>query len=305
MDYIAAKPISLKAHPIYNEKWLQQVIAEDPNILGLGELIVKDAERIQPRAGRLDLLLADPVAGTRYEVEIQLGPTDESHIVRTVEYWDIERSRYPQYDHVAVIVAEDITSRFLNVISLFHKAIPLVAIQLNALQVGDHLTVNATTVLDLMRLGTDEEDEPGQATDRAYWEHRASLASLAVADQLLAMIREVTKDDRLNLKYNKYYIGLARDGIADNFMGFHPRKSGHVLTDFKIPRSEELTARLEESGLDVAHGFRAQTDRYYVRLTESDLTKFRPLLLELIQRASNTPVDESQGEGDWSRPETA
>ncbi len=26
---------------------------------------------------------------------------------------------YPQYEHVAVLVAEDITSRFLNVITLF------------------------------------------------------------------------------------------------------------------------------------------------------------------------------------------
>jgi len=41
----------------------------------------------------------------RYEVEIQLGATDESHIIRTIEYWDIERKRYPQYEHTAVIVA--------------------------------------------------------------------------------------------------------------------------------------------------------------------------------------------------------
>ena len=34
---------------------------------------------------------------------------------------------------MAVLVAEDITGRFLNVISLFNKAIPLVAIQLRAL----------------------------------------------------------------------------------------------------------------------------------------------------------------------------
>lgn len=58
----------------------------------------------------------------RYEVEVQLGSTDESHIIRTIEYWDIERKRYPQYDHTAVIVAEDITSRCLNVISLIRPA---------------------------------------------------------------------------------------------------------------------------------------------------------------------------------------
>ena len=44
-------------------------------------------ERRQPKAGRLDLLLSDPESLTRYEVEIQLGSTDESHIIRTIEYW--------------------------------------------------------------------------------------------------------------------------------------------------------------------------------------------------------------------------
>ena len=60
---------------------------------------------------------------------MQLGGTDESHIIRTIEYGDIENKRYPQYDHVAVLVAEDITARFLNVISLFNGFIPLVAIR--------------------------------------------------------------------------------------------------------------------------------------------------------------------------------
>jgi hypothetical protein len=49
---------------------------------------------MQPHAGRLDLLLEDEDQERRYEVEIQLGPTDEAHIIRTIEYWDIEWKRY-------------------------------------------------------------------------------------------------------------------------------------------------------------------------------------------------------------------
>ena len=86
--------------------------------MGLGDLEVRSNERRQPSGGRLDLLLQDVDTSARYEVEIQLGSLDESHIIRTIEYWDIERRRYPQYEHIAVIVAEDVTSRFLNVISL-------------------------------------------------------------------------------------------------------------------------------------------------------------------------------------------
>ena len=63
-----------------------------------GDLILKDSERIQPQGGRLDLLLQNAESSNRFEVEIQLGRTDESHIIRTIEYWDVERKRYPQYD---------------------------------------------------------------------------------------------------------------------------------------------------------------------------------------------------------------
>lgn len=131
-SYVKPERLWLKAHPEYTEKWVQELIADDPSILGLGDLVLRDQERVQPRGGRLDMLLQDLETKRRYEVELQLGATDEAHIIRTIEYWDIERKRYPQYDHCAVLVAEDITSRFLNVISLFNGTIPFVAIQMQA-----------------------------------------------------------------------------------------------------------------------------------------------------------------------------
>src|SRR5687767_11361441 len=103
MDYVKCEKLSLGKHPVFNEKWVQERIALDPSILGLGDVVVKDKERIQPKAGRLDLLLQEADGNRRYEVEIQLGQSDEAHIIRTVEYWDIERKRYPQYEHTAVI----------------------------------------------------------------------------------------------------------------------------------------------------------------------------------------------------------
>ncbi len=77
---------------------------------------------------------------------------------------------YPQYEHFAVIVAEDIT-----------RSIPLIAVHMRALDVGGTLTSSATTVLDLVRLGTDEEDEAGQSTDRQYWIGRSSKSSVELA----------------------------------------------------------------------------------------------------------------------------
>src|ERR1035437_5569687 len=125
MKHTPIKTLSLKSHPELNEKWVQQVIAEDPKILCLGDLSLAGIEKTQPTGGRLDLLLRNESGTTRYEVELQLGATDETHIIRTIEYWDIERRRYPNINHIAVIIAENVTARFLNVISLFNGHIPI------------------------------------------------------------------------------------------------------------------------------------------------------------------------------------
>jgi hypothetical protein len=77
MTYVKYETISLRLHPEFNEKWVQDRIADDPLILGLGDLVLRDKERMQPRAGRLDLLLQDRESNRRYEVEIQLGSTDD------------------------------------------------------------------------------------------------------------------------------------------------------------------------------------------------------------------------------------
>ncbi|WOQ98340.1 hypothetical protein R4538_16235 [Vibrio cholerae] len=42
--YTKPEKVNLKNDPSYNEKWVQNIIAEDPSILGLGDLILKDKE---------------------------------------------------------------------------------------------------------------------------------------------------------------------------------------------------------------------------------------------------------------------
>ena len=285
MKFERATPVSLKTHVTLGEGWLHERLSEDPSLLSLGELEVKEKERRQPGAGRLDLLFTDPETRTRYEVEVQLGATDPAHIIRTIEYWDIEKSRFPQYEHVAVLVAEDITSRFLNVIALFNKAIPMIAIQIGAFEVGGVITLQATKVLDTMTLGTEEEDEPGQTTDRNYWIKRGSKKSVELADSLRVLVNKVTRE-QLELKYNKHYIGLSRDGVADNFMSFRARKD-YLIAEFRIERSDDVTALIEDSDID-SLPYEKRWGRYRLRLTRADVRQHRGLLMDLIGRASGT-----------------
>jgi predicted transport protein len=283
MKYIKPERLSLRSHPDLSEKWVQQRIADDPSILGLGDLVLRDQERIQPRAGRLDLLLQDAETKRRYEVELQLGSTDEAHIIRTIEYWDIERKRYPQYDHCAVIVAEDITSRFLNVISLFNGTIPLIAIQMQALRIGESIALVFTTVIDELSRGLVDEDEDAAAapTDRTYWEKRSTKPILSLADELLQVVKEF--DSSLELKYNKFYIGLSRDGQAFNFVEFKPQKNVLKL-ELALPQTEELDTKIEEAGFD-AMDYDNQWKHYRLRLTRKDIPAKTDTLRELMKLA--------------------
>jgi len=274
--------IFLANHPSIKETWIQQQIADDPSLLGLGDLIMKDKERMQPRAGRLDLLLQDAESKRRYEVEIQLGKTDEAHIIRTIEYWDIERKRYPQYEHCAVIIAEDITSRFLNIISLFNGNVPLIAIQMNALKFGDDIALVFTKVLDELSLGlVDEDEEVSEVTDREYWLKRGSTETVKMSDEMLQLIKGFAEG--FELKYNKFYVGLAKDKQPNNFTIFKPRKKD-LNIEIKLPASDDIQAMIDTAGLDDM-GYDGKWGRYRIRLSKDELKSKKEILSELMKRS--------------------
>ena len=278
-----AERLNMKAHPELRESRIQALIAEDPSILGLGDLELLQRERMQPRAGRLDLLLRDPDTKRRYEVELQLGSTDETHIIRTIEYWDIERKRYPQYDHCAVLIAEDITSRFLNVVSLFNGVIPLIALQMQALRIGSSTAIVFTRVLDEMSLGVVDEEEEAQAqpADRPSWEANTSKSSLTIVDALALIAQEL--DSSIKLKYNKHYIGLEREGIPFNFVTFRPKRQ-FVKMELKLPATDDVDSAIETAGFDTLD-YDARYGAYRLRLTASDVQKHEGVLRTLMSLA--------------------
>ncbi|HEV2946339.1 MAG TPA: hypothetical protein VGX70_03115, partial [Gemmataceae bacterium] len=150
----------------HDEYWLQDLIYNDPTILGLGDLEPYSREKIQSSGGRLDMVLEDQ-EGSRYEVEIQLGETNESHIIRTIEYWDNEKRRWPNRSHKAILVAEKINTRFFNVVQLLSKAVPIIGIQANIVQIGDSKAVHFTKVIDSYEEPEEEEAQPDY--DEKYW----------------------------------------------------------------------------------------------------------------------------------------
>lgn len=246
-NFAKAEPTTLRELHV-DERWLQERIVEDPSILGLGDVTIIERERIQPSGGRLDFLMSDPEEGIRYEVEVMFGRLDESHIIRTIEYWDIERTRFPQLEHRAVIVAEDITNRFFNIISLLNRAVPIIAIQMNALRVGEQFVLSFTKVLDVADLFAEDEAAPGEQVDRAYWEKRTNPTSLSIVDRMISLI--LTSGSRPRVTYNKNHIALGTSGR--NFAWFHPRKNAphcHMHLLLNGDDRAEWLKKLDEAGV--------------------------------------------------------
>ncbi len=282
MDLKKIEQVELRSVGL-DEKWLQARIREDTSILGLGELEIVGREHRQPLGGRIDFLMHHAETDSFYEVEVMLGTLDESHIIRTIEYWDIERQRRPQSDHRAVIVAEHITSRFFNVLRLLNRSVPMIAVQLNAFKLDDNtIVLDPVTVLDVVEESADVNvADQVEETDRAYWEKKSVPASLAVMDKLVAALKASGMEPRL--AYNKYHIALGTTG--SNFLWFHPRKTaGYCHIEFRLNSEtrDAALATLQAKGIDA---FPRRTDSITLSLTSKMLDEHMETLIQLLKTA--------------------
>jgi len=266
--FVESKVLSLAEADI-SEAEIEDWISNNTGVLGLGELDVK-RQRRQEAGGRLDMLLEDTDHDKRYEVELMRGSLDPSHLVRAIEYWDLERRLYPAYDHCAIIVAEDITARFLNVIQLFSGSVPIIAMQLTCFRVEGKLTLNIIRVLDSRRLRDDDQSTQTETgLDRIYWENKVGREILRIADESIEIIKAAGRVPR-SLRYNKGFIGLTENGQPNHFIVFSPKKS-FVWIKADLASPEDWQVKLEGAGLESKP--RASKVKFKVTLAQYDENK--------------------------------
>jgi len=158
-----------------------------------------------------------------------LGDTDETHIIRTIEYWDNEKRRWPQRQHFAVLVAEHINRRFFNVIHLLSHSIPIIAIQASLLECDAQRSIFFLNVLDTFEEVEDGTSLDGIEHDHDYWVVRAKW-TLETAETLWATIQDIFKDSTVH--YVKYYVSISVGG--NNYFWLHKRSAGKSLLGFRI-----------------------------------------------------------------------
>jgi hypothetical protein len=222
----------------FDEVWLQDQIAENPSVLGLGELELVSRERRQSSGGKMDILLKDPEDDSMYEVEVMLGETDETHIIRTIEYWSRERRKWPKRQHTPVLVAEHITRRFFDVIQVLSHAIPLIAIQASVVEAGNMRMLSITKILDAYDEPEDKESAGYETHDEGYWQKKSQWTA-ENAKILLGLMAPMFPGAVLN--FAKFYIAISADG--HNYFYLHERAAGRSLLECWVGDSEIQSAK--------------------------------------------------------------
>lgn len=230
----------------YDEYWLRDKIFEDPSVLGLGDLQAVMKEKTQAQGGRLDLLLKNPEEDdAMFEVELQLGATDESHIIRTIEYWDAEKRRWPSRTHTAVLVAEEITNRFFNVVHLLSMAVPIIGVQVKMVRVGDKKALHFIKVIDSYE-EPEEERPTQQAFNEKYWVE-SWPGQLECAKWYKALLEKSYGE--VPVKYFEWYVSLSVGGVARVWV--NRRKNDRAFVQLKLGENnlQEAADYLSKGGV--------------------------------------------------------
>ncbi|MCP3681382.1 MAG: hypothetical protein GY861_01710 [bacterium] len=171
--YLSARQVELKSTG-RDEQWIRNVINNDPSILRLGELKVVETNEMRASGAEGNFLMGNADDSVRYEIGVTLGKLDESTIIRTIEYWDIERKRFPSLQHRAVIVTEEIPNGFFNVISFLNETVPITVLLVNAFMVESYFVLLFAKVFGISESSAYEEQGTSVHFDREYWEKQLS-----------------------------------------------------------------------------------------------------------------------------------
>ena len=235
-----SKVISIKDAG-FDEAWLQNAICDSPQKLGLGDLQLVAKEKIISSGGKLDILLQDSNNEKMYEVEVQLGDTDPSHIIRTIEYWDLIRKKYPLRQHYGVLVAESITKRFFNVIGLLSNSIPIIAVQCQVVEVDGKKALVFMKIMDAYEEPEDIQSESDENVDESYWAKMAPKI-LDIAKKAYQETRDIYQST--SLEYNKWSIAIKKNGY--NQLRFNKRSKDFVHIELKYGNAKDQIFKLLE-----------------------------------------------------------
>lgn len=124
-----------------------------------------------------------------------------------------------------------------------------------------------------------EENGESEGYDREYWNNRVSEDIMKTVDEIMEIVKEYTPQYELN--YNKYYVGLAKNGSADNFISFNPRKK-YLRLNLRINQNSQLEQEMLQKGFDMQE-YDKRVEKYRIKISEDILNEHIDNIRQLIQ----------------------
>ena len=166
----------------------------------------------------------------------------------------------------------------MNVISLFNGTIPLVAIQMSAYKNGEDVVLTFTKVLDRVSIAN-EDEESYETTDRNYWENKSTTKILKDVDSIFNSLD--LPNLGYELKYNKFYIGITKNGLVKNFIAFKPKKN-YLYFIVKGDENVDKIQMIEKAGFEVQYISRWK--EYDIRInTIEQFLKHKDMFIEIMK----------------------
>ena len=258
-----------------DEYWLQKIIYENPAKLGLGDLVLVSKEKKQSSGGRLDILLKDPEDNSMYEVEVMLGETDPSHIIRAIEYWDNEKRRFPQRQHFCILIAETFDRRYFNVIQILSLNVPMIAIQVDLLKINGEFILNFSKILDIYV--EPEDDIETVPVTEVTWSDKAQW-TLETARKLIEIISEQAKN--ISLNFTQSYISIVIDGRNSYYFDKRTKPNSVLWFNEKDEEKEEAIKKFLDSN-NIVFSFNNKYKDFSITIDKNFIESNKDILLEL------------------------
>ena len=216
-----------------NEKDIQEIVAKNPSLLGLGELKLQERERRYKDGTILDLLF-NGVNNAQYLVEIQLGDIDADHITRIENYYEMEKEETPNKKIIPVIIAEDV-NKYLKILLKRTKDIQLVIIKMDV----EKLKFNIVDISNAIK-NTNYE-----IVDRETFEKNNKKNNINIFNRLCDIFNQITTDYKLTYGTNNKV--TLKGKYTKNFISFRLHQ-GAVRTIVTINETNYWDSKLNLFG---------------------------------------------------------
>ena len=165
-----------------------------------------------------------------------------------------------------------------------NHSIPIIAIQLNAIKIGNKILLSFTKVLDIYETPEDDENLAGEEVGRPYWEKKSNPKSIVIMDEMIKIAQG--KYPNAKVTYNKHHVALGTSRV--NFMWFHPRKSPSNC-HFEIKLEKDLVAETKTTFDDLGISYTPRKENNLaISIQNDELKKHVDKITTIINQLRHT-----------------